>query len=258
MFQSSRHEQKASLQLKLPWDTNTARGFGISMSITILMILLSSLLVIDPPQPRYISINTIPIELLNFGEGDGTGLSRGNLTKEGKRFKGKKPASQLEDSQIKAKTKPKKNASDNPELAAKIIPVKKLGSDDNSKSVQKGSDRKNIGGADGDPMGRGIGEIGTGRGAGSGFGDIEWGGGGNRTVLSKHIPKFPKGVKTSAQIKLRFEVLPDGTVSDIIPLQKADPDLEKAAIEALRKWRFNPLSNDVVMIGIIPMTFMLR
>ncbi len=258
MFQSSRHEEKSSLQLKLPWDTNTARGFGISLSIFVLLMVLSSLLVIHPPKPRYISINTIPIELLNFGEGDGTGLSKGNLTKEGKKYKGKKPSSQLEDSQIKTKTKHQKTAPDNTELLANLVPVKKLRSDDDSKSARNGTDRKNIGGKDGDPMGRGIGDIGTGRGAGSGFGDIEWGGGGNRTVLSKHIPKFPRGVKTSAQITLRFEVLPDGTVSKIIPLQKADPELEKAAIEALRKWRFNPLNNDVVMIGIIPMTFMLR
>ncbi|MFW6232997.1 MAG: TonB family protein, partial [Bacteroidota bacterium] len=77
-------------------------------------------------------------------------------------------------------------------------------------------------------------------------------------VLYKKVPKFPDGVSRSAKIKIRFTVLADGTVAQMVPLQKADPRLEKAAMEALKQWRFNRLENGETMVGIIPMTFRLR
>jgi len=72
------------------------------------------------------------------------------------------------------------------------------------------------------------------------------------------LPRFPSGVNTNAVLKFKFTVMPDGTVGRIIPLQKADPRLEQAALEALRQWRFNQLRNEVVMEGIIPLQFVLR
>jgi len=50
----------------------------------------------------------------------------------------------------------------------------------------------------------------------------------------------------------------DGTVTSMVPLQKADPALEKAAMDALRQWRFNPIQEDIEMEGRIPFTFRLR
>ena len=111
-----------------------------------------------------------------------------------------------------------------------------------------------------DPLASGLGSRGKGKGKGDGFGEIDWGGGGGRIVLNKVLPKFPDNVKSSSQIVLQFKVLSDGTVVSVIPIQKADPELEEAAIKALKKWRFNPLPDGQkeIMVGRIPLTFILR
>jgi TonB family protein len=105
---------------------------------------------------------------------------------------------------------------------------------------------------DGD--GGGLGRYGSGPGRGAGYG-LEWGGGGNRVVLHKEMPKYPNGVNTSAQIKIRFTVLPNGSVGVAMPMQKGEPVLERAAIEALRRWQFNPLADEKEMVGFITFTF---
>lgn len=79
--------------------------------------------------------------------------------------------------------------------------------------------------------------IGTGT---SGF-DIEWGGNGKRKIYSYSLPEYPEGVNKEIDIRLRFSILPDGTVGTIFPLTKADTKLENAAINSLRQWRFEPL-----------------
>jgi len=72
--------------------------------------------------------------------------------------------------------------------------------------------------------------------------DIDFGGRGKRLLYSWGKPEYPEGVKKEANIKLKFSILPDGTVGTIFPLSKADTRLEDAAIHALRQWRFEPLS----------------
>ena len=71
--------------------------------------------------------------------------------------------------------------------------------------------------------------------------DIEWGGTGKRKIYSYNIPAYPAGVSKEIDVKLRFSILPDGTVGRIFPLIKADTRLETAAINSLRQWRFEPL-----------------
>ncbi len=253
----SRYDTQKTVNIKIPWETNTARGFIISLALTILGLILAPFVEITPANPREMPINTIPVTLLNFGDGDGTGMSKGNLTPEGMTHKGQKPRSDLEDARIASVTKPG-IAPDNSELTSNIKPANQLSSDQRNNTTTSGSDSRNIGSPDGSETGTGLGDKGLGKGKGSGFGDIEWGGGGNRTVIYKKIPQFPDGVNTSAQIKMKFTVLSDGTVGLVMPMQKADPRLERAAIEALRQWRFNPLKEDIVMVGIIPLNFMLR
>jgi hypothetical protein len=68
-------------------------------------------------------------------------------------------------------------------------------------------------------------------------------------------------VDREIEIELRFWILPNGTVSRVVPLKKADPRLETLAINYLRHWRFNPLPTDVVadeQWGIIPFKFRIR
>ncbi|MDO8550453.1 MAG: TonB family protein, partial [Ignavibacteria bacterium] len=74
--------------------------------------------------------------------------------------------------------------------------------------------------------------------------DINWGGKGTRKIYSWPIPKYPEGVQKEINIRLQFTILPDGSVGSIIPKTKADTKLENAAINALRQWRFEPLSQN--------------
>lgn len=244
------------LNIKIPWDSNTAKGFVAAVVIMVLFWLISPLIQIENAKPRVIS-NSIPIELLNFGSGDGTGLKSGNLTEEGKSVKGNKAEINIEDAKVASNTKGKSDA--NIEDATKFIASTDIKSNETNNTKMNGTDNKSVGKADGsDIAGTGLKDRGTGRGAGDGFGDIDWGGGGNRILLSKKLPQFPKSVKSNARIELRFKVLSDGSVSQVIPLQKADPALEQAAINAIKQWRFNPLSEDKEMWGTIPLTFILR
>lgn len=71
--------------------------------------------------------------------------------------------------------------------------------------------------------------------------DIDWGGSGQRKIYSFVVPPYPEGVHKEINIRLRFSILPDGTVGTILPLTKADTRLENVAINSLRQWRFEPL-----------------
>lgn len=253
------YRQEKQVDFKIMYDSNTARGFGLSLLITFALILLSSLTSFEKPAPyEFKKLNTIPIEILNFGDGEGTGISKGNLSKEGIAQKGSPVTSELEDASKSGKTKFEQNFQvEDPIFANRLIPKDVLTSSEQNKSDGTGSGTKTVGSPNGSPEGTGLGQKGTGTGAGLGFGDIEWGGGGNRSVVQKKLPKYPPGVNTAAQIRIRFVVSPDGTVKSMLPLQKGDPLLEKAAMDALRQWRFNPLKEQKEMFGIITFTFRL-
>lgn len=254
MYKGFQEEEK-QINIKLYWEPNTGRGFIISLGIFFSTVLFVSTCHFEPPTlPKYES-PLIPLELINFGIGDGTGLSKGNLSPEGIAHKGKQPSNQLEDASVSApKIRSKLYQIDDPMLAKDIKPVNDLFSTE-GKNSNMGSDERDIGKPNGTESGTGLGEIGGGIGAGFGLGDIEWGGGGNRIVLYKVLPKYPPGYNVSAQIKIRFTVSPDGIVSSMIPLQKGDPVLERVAMEALRQWRFNRLKENKEMYGIITFTF---
>lgn len=81
----------------------------------------------------------------------------------------------------------------------------------------------------------------TGEGVGKFGFQIDFGGQGKRKIYSYPLPQYPEGVSKEIDVKLRFTILPDGTVGRIIPLIKADTRLETAAINSLRQWRFEPL-----------------
>ncbi len=70
---------------------------------------------------------------------------------------------------------------------------------------------------------------------------IDFGGKGIRKIYSYQLPAYPEGVSKEIDIKLRFTILPDGSVTNIFPLLKADSRLELAAINSLRQWRFEPV-----------------
>lgn len=74
--------------------------------------------------------------------------------------------------------------------------------------------------------------------------EISFGGGGSRKIYSYILPEYPEGVSKEADVKLRFTILPDGTVGAIFPLIKADARMESEAINSLRQWRFEPLKKN--------------
>ena len=247
------------VNIQIPWDSNTAKGFIAALCILLLFFFISPYIKLDD-KPIIRERETVPIELLILGSGDGTGRRKGNLTAEGTRSKGQNPSISIEDAQkTPTDVNNKKATSTNTDIATDFKPVDKMNGEKNPSKVS-GTDTKVVGdNKNGDEFGSGRGSEGSGKGAGDGFGDIDWGGGGNRVVLEKPLPKFPNGVRTSGQIILRFKVLPDGTVTSVVPLQRADPELEYAAIQAIKKWRFNALKDDApIMVGQIPLTFILR
>ncbi len=79
------------------------------------------------------------------------------------------------------------------------------------------------------------------QGLGSSGYSFDWGGRGTRKILRWEKPIFPPGVQKEIDIKIRFTILPDGSVVSPIPLIKADTQLEDAAIAALKTWKFEPL-----------------
>ncbi|MGB9770374.1 MAG: TonB family protein [Candidatus Kapaibacteriota bacterium] len=248
------YQEEKQININIYWEPNTARGFLLSLLLFFFLIFLISFVKYETPTlPTYES-KTIPLELINFGMGDGTGLSKGNLSQEGASHKGKAPTNQLEDASIAATKGSKTSQIDDPLLAKQINPSNQLASETGNKN-SAGTGSRDIGNPDGTKEGTGLGVSGLGPGSGYGLGDIEWGGGGNRIVLYKVLPKYPQGYNVNAQIRLKFTVAPDGTVTSIVPLQKGDPVLERAAIEALRQWRFNRLKETKEMYGIITFTF---
>jgi len=113
-----------------------------------------------------------------------------------------------------------------------IAPVTKK----SKKKTTKKAEKKN---ADKEKVAKGREQTGEGTGK-FGF-DIDFGGKGMRKIYSYDIPQYPPGVSKEIDVKLRFTILPDGTVGNIFPLIKADTKLETAAINSLRQWRFEPL-----------------
>lgn len=117
-----------------------------------------------------------------------------------------------------------------------------------AKPAGNNSDGKGIGNGTGTGFGTGNGNgNGLGDGLGDGFG-IDWGGA-VRKIYNYNIPQYPEGVTKEIDVKLRFTILPDGTINNIIVLRKADATLERTAIEALKYWRFEPLAKNMKQIA---------
>jgi hypothetical protein len=62
-----------------------------------------------------------------------------------------------------------------------------------------------------------------------------------RIIFQPPPPQVVDGLEGSADIVLRFWVLPDGTVGRVIPIRKGSARLEGIAAAHLKRWRFSPL-----------------
>jgi len=253
-----RFDSEEYLSFKIPFDKYTYGGWLLAVIILLVLVLLVPFVELEPPQPIELQRNTVTIELLSFGYGDGTGGNKGNLAEEGKALKGNESTNQLADAQIAAQSTRRTSSIIEPDQTSIIRPSANPGTNESAINTSVGTDKRNLGKDDGDVFGSGLGDKGFGKGAGHGFGDIDWGGGGNRIVIYKKVPEYPPGVTASGTIRIQFTVLRDGTVDKMFPLEKADPRLERAAMDALRQWRFNPIQENIVQVGIITLTFKLR
>lgn len=63
-----------------------------------------------------------------------------------------------------------------------------------------------------------------------------------RRIISQVLPVYPPGLQREAVVKIRFWVLPDGQIGQMLPVQKGDPELEALTMRTMRQWRFSPLS----------------
>jgi TonB family protein len=68
-------------------------------------------------------------------------------------------------------------------------------------------------------------------------------------------------IDIEVELQLKFWVLPDGTIGEVIPIKRGDATLERIAIAYLKKWQFEPLPPDAPqqkIWGTIPIRFTVR
>ncbi len=80
----------------------------------------------------------------------------------------------------------------------------------------------------------------------------------SRKIVTKILPKYPEGLKQNAKVKLRFLLSPQGDVSNIIIVKRANPLLEKVSKESLLKWKFNPVLSDKNQVGFITFVYQIK
>ena len=71
--------------------------------------------------------------------------------------------------------------------------------------------------------------------------NIQWDGGISRNRIAGSLPAFPPGSTRDAQVSVRFRVRPDGSMYGMTVIQKGEPAYERAALDAMRGWKFNVL-----------------
>lgn len=187
--------------------------------VLITILLMAFTFNIEHDDDEYVTIGFGTFGKLSSSGAVGSKLDLNKSTevkKESKIKKGKdvdlpKASQDTEDNPVYAADKPNKEK----EKPAKPLVAKK---EDNSK-------------------GREIAGEGSGK---FGF-ELDFGGKGKRKIYSYELPAYPAGVSKEIDVKLQFTILTDGTVGKIFPLIKADTRLESAAINSLKRWRFEPL-----------------
>ncbi len=84
---------------------------------------------------------------------------------------------------------------------------------------------------------------------GNGKFEIDFQGKRERTIYSYTIPTYPAGAEKEVDLVFQVTIAPDGTVENVFPLTKGDARLEVASINALNKWRFEPLPKSMPQIN---------
>lgn len=238
-------------------DVRWIRTTAIVVSIAGHMVVIAVLLYLQFNAPDSISLNNSDLQFRSRGGGGGLKLYEVNVEfgpQSGTQMEHPNNAEKVEKNTVKVE--PKK-VSD--------VGVPTLKSEKNKKKKNEPVFGANLPIKHHRGMGPGEGG-GTGGGSGGGIGkssgsSIDWGGTGDRRLLSGSLPSYPEGTNKELTVFLQFTVLPDGSVSTVIPLKKSDELLERAAITALKSWRFDPLPSQVVQkpqVGKISFKFKLE
>jgi len=91
--------------------------------------------------------------------------------------------------------------------------------------------------------------------------DISWEGVNRGAPIYDPSPEYPAGVNVEGKVRIKITVLPDGTMGDLIPLQKLDATLESVTIKTLKSWRFRALKTSepqVNQTAVITYNFVLQ
>jgi len=62
--------------------------------------------------------------------------------------------------------------------------------------------------------------------------------------ISTVVPAPPDSVNKHLKVKISFVVMPDGSVADVKLLNRATPEFDKYAVDAVSKWKFEPATKD--------------
>ena len=241
----------STLQVQLVWSPNALKGYAAAVLVLVVIMLVSKCTRVEPPTSRPLPPTT-PLTVLILGDGDGTGQRKGNLAAEGAAQRGAVPKDPLTDAS-KAAASSRSSPANDLSQSTNLQAVPDVGAPKGDTASKDGA--VTVGGGSGDQNGTGLGLVRAGKGKGLGYGDIDWGGGGNRIVLHKVKPMFPPGTMNT-EVRLRFRVRPDGSVSMVVPVRKGgNPAADQAASHALRQWRFNPLNSRDDMEGTITFVF---
>lgn len=84
---------------------------------------------------------------------------------------------------------------------------------------------------------------------------------GGRGWVVRPRASYPSGINSTGTVVLRFMVMPNGDITNITPVKRADESLVKAAISGLRRAKARPLPEGVPQVpqqATIPFTFELH
>lgn len=271
-----RQQESTGITIRIPWDSNTVRGFVFALCLTTLWLLFGRFFEFGPTTrtlventPKALPDSLISMYLGDAGSGKG---SKGNLVEEGRQAKGAPTKSNFDPASgpkfaDKAATTKGINTT---ELSNKITPVrnvaehsekdKKKPTSDENASTQKNNMADNSstslkGDPNGSRDGSGLGDTGLKSGKGKGAFDFDFGGG-NRLLTSQPSLSIPAGVNTSTRIQIRFRVSPSGDVVMPMPVKRGEPRLEQIALDAVRRMKFNRIEEAKGdMVGYVTVTF---
>ncbi len=80
----------------------------------------------------------------------------------------------------------------------------------------------------------------------------------SREILKEVVPEYPDAEQRNAEVRIRFQVKPDGNVTDLVVIKKAGGSFDTVATEALAAWKFNPVAGDKNQTGSITFVFVLK